>query len=361
MSKVIILGDLHLGARNASSHFSDYFNSFFRDQLYPYCSRNGITDIIQLGDLFDSRTNISLKAFHRSKSVWFDELRARGLTMYTLLGNHDIHYRESLLINSPELFLGEYSDCVKIISTPTQIKIDSMTIDLLPWICKENLQEVSDFIQRSDRGSIVCGHFEFSGFKMQANSPEVGSIDVEAQLFSQLYSKVLSGHYHTRSQSKNILYTGIPYEITWSDFNDPKGFHVLDTHTGELEFITNPDSMFFRAVLSKDQRPSDFIHLSGKIVRGFYDSSVFSDKEVETFCTRLRLINPYNLTLHDTAQTGLAPDGDVSDRILSLDTKQFISSFITEHFTHDADMLTNIQAIMDEAYAEALTIIPTLE
>jgi hypothetical protein len=27
--KVIFLGDLHLGARSGSNHFSDYFNRFF--------------------------------------------------------------------------------------------------------------------------------------------------------------------------------------------------------------------------------------------------------------------------------------------------------------------------------------------
>ena len=79
MTKVVLLGDLHLGARGGSNHFSDYFNSFFTDTLYPYCQVNDIKNIIQLGDLFDSRTSLSYKAFHRCKNVWFDSLRKKRI------------------------------------------------------------------------------------------------------------------------------------------------------------------------------------------------------------------------------------------------------------------------------------------
>ena len=33
-------------------------------------------------------------------------------------------------------------------------------------------------------------------------------------------------------------------EFTWSDFDDPRGFHIFDTATRELNFIENPFKMF---------------------------------------------------------------------------------------------------------------------
>lgn len=362
MAKIVILGDLHLGARNASTHFSDYFNSFFTDTLFPFCQVHGVKNIIQLGDLFDSRTSISLKAFHRSKDVWFGSLAKHGIHMHTLLGNHDIHYKESLVINSPELFLGEFSDSVTIVNKPSQINLDGYDIDLVPWICSENLEEVSAFIERPERPDIVCGHFEFSGFKMQANSPLTSELDSAAKLFSSRYKKVLSGHFHTRSEVGNILYTGIPYEITWADYADPKGFHVLDTDTGELTFVRNNDTMF-RTVTFRGEQPtaSELLLLSGKMVKGFYDSSTASDREIEIFSAKLRSAGTNHLTFHDTAQTvqsSVSVDGvDVS----LLDIRVAIKNYVDDFLKNDKDKIEPVMAIMNELHTMALAIDPTSE
>ena len=42
----------------------------------------------------------------------------------------------------------------------------------------------------------------------------------------------------------NVTYIGAFGEYTWADYNDPRGFSVLDTESRNLEFIKNPYRMF---------------------------------------------------------------------------------------------------------------------
>lgn len=357
--KIAILGDLHLGARNSSSHFSEYFNSFFSDIFFPYCVANDITNVIQLGDLFDNRTSVSLKAFHACRDTWFGGMRKHGIHMYTLLGNHDIHLRESLVINSSELFLGDYRDCVTVINKPTKLSIGKYTCDVIPWVCEENIEEVSEFIERPERSADVYGHFEFGGFKMQANSPFVDEMDSTAKKFSSVYSNVISGHYHTRSKRGNVLYTGIPYQITWSDYNDPKGFHVLDTDTGEITFVENPYTMFSAITLTPDNvkmkvDPTQFMK---KMVKCLYDSSAIQKRELDLVCTKIRSCLPLTLVVQDISTVALS-DGVSCDTIdpSVLDTKTAIRNYVSEYLTNDKSSIQSVMTIIDELYTEALTI-----
>ena len=55
---------------------------------------------------------------------------------------------------------------------------------------------------------------------------------------------MFSGHFHHKSDDGQIYYLGPPYQIYWNDFDDPKGFHIFDTDTRELERIVNPYTLF---------------------------------------------------------------------------------------------------------------------
>ena len=55
-----------------------------------------------------------------------------------------------------------------------------------------------------------------------------------------------SGHFHHKSDNGNVYYLPNPYQITWSDYKDPRGFHIFDTETRELEFILNPYEIFHK-------------------------------------------------------------------------------------------------------------------
>ncbi len=111
---------------------------------------------------------------------------------------------------------------------------------LVPWINQENEDESYNMI-RGTSCNVVMGHLELNGFN--ANKFVVMDHGAEKDVYER-FDHVFSGHYHTRSHQENIRYLGNPYEIYWSDVDDPRGFNLFDTDTCELTTIDNPYQMF---------------------------------------------------------------------------------------------------------------------
>ena len=61
------------------------------------------------------------------------------------------------------------------------------------------------------------------------------------------FEKVLSGHFHRKSDNGTIYYLGINTRL-WSDYNYTKGFHIFDTQTRELTRVSNPIKMFKKII-----------------------------------------------------------------------------------------------------------------
>ena len=107
-------------------------------------------------------------------------------------------------------------------------------------INSENYDKTIDFIKRS-KAHVAFGHLEVAGFAMYKG---YNAEDGIAKDVFKGYEIVCSGHYHHKSSKDNIHYLGAPYEITWNDYDDPRGFHVFDTETREIEFIRNKFRLF---------------------------------------------------------------------------------------------------------------------
>lgn len=239
MTKVVILGDTHFGVRSDSKHFTDFYRKFYTEVFFPYLKDNNIKEIYQLGDLFDRRKYVNFYTLSECRDYFFDVIQSLGITLHVLVGNHDIFWRESLSVNSPDLLLKDYNNII-LHDKPTEVKVGCLTFDVIPWICKENEEACYNFISNSNN-QYCMGHFEIAGFQMYKGIDSHDGISPE--IFKK-YNLVLSGHYHHRSRIGSIQYVGTPMEHTWADFEDARGFHILDTNTREMEFIQNPYTMF---------------------------------------------------------------------------------------------------------------------
>jgi len=241
--KIAILGDTHFGMRGDSLAFHNLYSKFYKETFFPYLAQNEINTVFQMGDLFDRRKYISFQSLALCRRYFFDELAKNNIELHTLLGNHDITYRNTLEVNSPDLLLKDYNN-ITVYDKPATWQ----DIDIIPWICKDNEQSIYEFIGES-KNSICFGHFELAGFEMDR-----GNICYEGMNPETLrrYEIVLSGHFHHKSSQGNITYVGTPGEMTWADYNDERGFHIFDTNTRELELIVNPHKMFYKIKYNDD-------------------------------------------------------------------------------------------------------------
>jgi hypothetical protein len=298
----------------------------------------------------DNRTNLAYKAFSKCRDVWFNDMGNHGISMHVLLGNHDIAYRHTLEINSPELLLGEYKH-ITVVNKPTQIELGGTKIDIVPWICDENEEQIKEFVKRKDRGSILLGHLELAGFAMYKGIESHGGMS--GSIFDG-YNLVFSGHYHTRSEKGNIVYTGIPYEITWADYADPKGFFVYDTDKNTYEFVRNPLTMFEKIHYNNGSKV-DISKLAGKIVKiivGEKKDAVLYERWLDS----IRLVSPYELTTIENDIVSL--DGELDDSIQIEDTPTLVKSYIDKIDTSVSK--EDLNKYMQALYFEALTTNDTL-
>ena len=99
----------------------------------------------------------------------------------------------------------------------------------------------------------------------------VSQTGIDKSLLSK-YDMVLSGHFHHKSDDGQIFYVGTPGQMTWADYKDPRGFHIFDTNTRELEFIQNPFEIFHK--ISYDDRDKSIEDFKSFDFKQYQDSYV---------------------------------------------------------------------------------------
>lgn len=239
--KIALVTDTHFGARSDSIPFDNFFSKFYDYSFFPELEKREIKTVIHLGDIFDRRKYINFNTLKKCKQYFFDKAQSLDIDMHMIPGNHDTYFKNTNDVNSPELLLTEY-DNIKIYPEVTQLEFEGRKILFTPWICSDNYKQTMDAINETD-AKVCFGHYELAGFQMYKGHANDHGMD--PSVFRK-FDLVCSGHFHHRSSRGNITYLGNPYEITWSDYDDPRGFHIYDTKTNELEFIENPFRIFYK-------------------------------------------------------------------------------------------------------------------
>ena len=340
--KILLITDQHFGVRNDNQHFIEHYRKFYSEIVLPFIKASGIKEIINLGDTFDKRRSINFMSLDEAKDMWFDPLQELGCNMTCLIGNHDIYYKNTLRVNAPTELLGEY-DYINVIDTPTTRTYDGTDILMLPWICDSNYDRTLRSITESV-APVCMGHLELNGF--EAHPGHVMEKGMAPYIFSK-FTKVFTGHYHSKSNKNNIYYLGNPYQIYWNDYKSRRGFHVFDTDTLKTTFYRNPFDIFHKLYYN------DGVNLPGKgELKGAFVKLIVEDKgdyqKFDYAVKRLQDMSLGDLKIVEDLSVELENGASVME---TEDTMTLLDTYIDE-----IDLKVNkvnIKSVMRSLYMEA--------
>jgi DNA repair exonuclease SbcCD nuclease subunit len=356
-TQIALITDQHFGARNDSTNFLEYYQNFYSGVFFPTLDVHNVDTVLILGDTFDRRKYVNFYSLKRAKEMFFDELYKRNIKVYMLAGNHDTYFKNTNEVNSVDLLLQEY-DNIQVISEPKTIhlyddKNNQYPISMVPWICPENYEQSLEEINNTT-AQICCGHFEIAGFAMHRGMPSQEGLSRE--LFRK-FDFTFSGHYHHRSNADGIYYLGNPYELTWQDYNDTRGFHLFDLDSRNLTFVPNPNIMFHKIIY--DDKKESITDITSKDLSKYtntYVKVVVVNKTnpylFDKFMANLYAVNPTDITIaEDFTDLTEGVEDDMVDQAEDTITiiNKFIDGISEEHINNE-----KLKTVMRELYVEAL-------
>ena len=345
--KVAIITDQHIGYKKGSKLYHEYFQKFYEKVFFPTIDKEGITTILDLGDTFDNRKGVDLYSLDWAKKYYFDPLHLRGISMVSIIGNHTSYYKNTHEINTNNLLLREYSN-ITVLSECTELNVGGLDVLFIPWINFDNKVRTYEKIKKT-KCKVAMGHLELNGFTATHGHIMEHGDDLEVY---DKFKQVFSGHYHTRSNNGKVYYLGNPYEMSWSDVNDKRGFHIYDTETLGLKTINNPFQLY--KIINYNDTPrqlTNFTEYTNKIVKVVVRKKS-NDREYNRFMTSLDRARPAEVKIVEKTDH-LALENEVIDQ--TEDTMTLLTKYVDDLETN-LDR-TKIKKVISEVYVEALECI----
>jgi DNA repair exonuclease SbcCD nuclease subunit len=228
------LTDIHLGLKNNSRIHLDDCNRFIDWFIAEAQARNAETCIF-LGDWHHHRASIN--AYTLSETTrQLRKLSENFQTVYFIVGNHDLYFKENRTINSVE-----YARDLDNIVLVDDVLIQG-DVAIVPWLVGDEWKQI-----KKARVKYMFGHFELPHFKMNAmvEMPDHGGLKSE-HLTGPEY--VFSGHFHKRQYKNNIHYIGNCFPHNYADAGDFERGAMFLTWDDEPLYVNWPDCPKYRVL-----------------------------------------------------------------------------------------------------------------
>jgi hypothetical protein len=318
--KIALINDTHFGARGDHPLVNDYFFRFWEGQFFPYLAEHNIKTVVHLGDVVDRRKFINFKIAKDFKERFMNRFWREGIDTHILIGNHDIYFKDTNEVNAIDNLCTSFDGVHEpfIYTGPKTVYFDGIPIALVPWVNQTNFDEVQALLNTTP-AQIIFGHLEIAGFQMDRGNYCMEGL--KRSMFDR-FDKVITGHFHHKSDDGTVFYLGAQYEMTWADHGDPRGFHVFDTTTRQLEYIENPIKLFQK--IEYDDTKQDFEYWKS------FDMTPYANAYVKVIVQRKN--NPY---LFDTMIDNLYKVNPIDINI--------VEDFTDTAITNDAEIVNQAE------------------
>ena len=259
MSKILIIGDTHLGLGypNSVDKWFRVHKEYFEDFLLPLVSKELSKDdiIIHCGDLFDNRSVVPINILNYAQDLL--EKLSKVCPVHIIIGNHDLYTKATNEVNTVKLY--KYIPNITVYEEPTKIEFCGKSILMLPWV--EKKQDQVETLKRFSGCDYLFCHSDLNGARMHLTSVAHKNNDkIDVEEFSG-YKNVYSGHIHVLQITKNFTFVGNNFEMDRNDINNQKGIFILDTLLDEERFIPNNVSPKYKKIYIRTQEDIESLEL----------------------------------------------------------------------------------------------------
>jgi hypothetical protein len=320
MNKIAIFSDLHLGLKQDDERWHRIALCWC-DSFVDELKRNGIEEIVFLGDFFHTRNSISVNTLHVA-NIFLEKLK--DFKIHMILGNHDLYFHNESTVSGVNLFKNKNN--IIVYDRPVKTKLGSKDAVFCGW----------GYDALEYNADILFTHAEINVFKFNADLGACNSGYKASDLLNH-YNLVYSGHFHLRQnkswENKHIIYPGNPYPMDHSDYyGSIKGFDILDLDTLEsivVENIVSPQ--FLRLSLSdicSDYYtiPEIISQIRGNIFKLIVDKNI-THKDLNILTNLINGVNPFEFSYEWAIGTEANEEG-VSTNLEYLDFGDLIRDYI---------------------------------
>ena len=335
-----IVTDTHFGSKNFHKAIFNQALHFFEEQFFPWCLKNGVKDVIHTGDLVHNRNLMDLWMNQEIKQRFFQWFDDNGVNLHIIVGNHDIYYKSTIEYNYLAENANEFKN-VYIYQEQKKVQIGKYQILMVPWVISNK-----GFKFKSS-ADICCGHFDMIGIKMTAQMYSQEGFKVED---FEKFKKVFSGHYHIRSQKKNVHYTGCPYPITWNDYGEDKGYYVLEDNYN-IKWVDNKVNARFLKIYYQEFEGEQTVKIGGIKKKSLVDATLEDAISLasKNFCRVVTntLTNQFMFDQFYSSLVAVSRDGY---KIEIVDANEIIENFdlteLEQEIQEEADILTTVSTYL---------------